>query len=98
MSLNEMSQLRAYALRLLDDHSSGSDIMPLRKTTSAMKLRVSLMAQWTMASLRSREARSPAEAPQLRADSGELGYIQWQPTADEIILRSIGALPQGASI
>ena len=55
MSLNELSQLRAYALRLLDDFSSGSDIQPLKTTTSAMKLRVSLMAQSTMASLRSRE-------------------------------------------
>jgi len=45
MSLNELSQLRAYALRLLDDFSSGSDIQPLKRTTSAMKLRVSLMAQ-----------------------------------------------------
>ncbi len=29
MSLNELSQLREYALRLLDDVSSGSDIQPL---------------------------------------------------------------------
>jgi hypothetical protein len=94
MSLNELSQLRAYALRLLDDFSSGSDIQPLKRTTSAMKLRVSLMAQWTMTLLRDREDLAPADAPRLRADASELGYIKSQPTADEIILRSIGVLPQ----
>ena len=45
-----------------------------------MKLRVSLMAQSTMASWRGPE------------DLSELGYIRSQPTADDIILRSIGAL------
>ena len=90
MSLNELSQLRAYALRLLDDFSPGSDVQPLKKTTSAMKLRVSRMAQSVMASLRDREDRMPADAPQLRADAGELRYIKSQPTADEIILRSLG--------
>jgi hypothetical protein len=94
MSLNELSQLREYALRLLDDFSAGSDIQPLKKTTSAMKLRVSLMAQSTMTSLRGREDRTPADARQLRADASELGYIKSQPTADEIILRSIGVPPQ----
>jgi hypothetical protein len=94
MSLNELSQLRDYALRLLDDFSSGSDIQPLKKTTAAMKLRVSLMAQSTMTSLRGREDLTPADAPQLRADASELGYIKSQPTADEMILRSIGALSQ----
>jgi hypothetical protein len=82
MSLNELSRLREYALRLLDDFRSGSDIQPLKRTTSAMKLRVSLMAQSTMAALRG------------RADVSELGYLKSQPTADEIILRSIGAPAQ----
>ena len=94
MSLNELSQLREYALRLLDDFSSGSDIQPLKKTTSAMKLRVSLMAQSTMTLLRGREDLTPADAQQLRADASELCYIKLQPTADEIILRSIGVFPQ----
>jgi hypothetical protein len=94
MSLNELSQLREYALRLLDDFSSGSDIQPLKKTTSAMKLRVSQMAQSTMASLRGREDGAPTDAQRLRADASELGYIKSQPTADEIILRSIGVPPQ----
>jgi hypothetical protein len=91
MSLNELSQLRAYALRLLDDFSSGSDIQPLKKTTSAMKLRVSLMTQSTMTLLRGREDLTLADAQQLRADASELCYIKSQPTADDIILRSIGA-------
>ena len=82
MSLNELSQLRQYALRLLDDFSSQSGIEPLKKTTSAMKLRVSLMAQSTMTDLGD------------RADASELRFIKSQPTADDIILRSIGVLPQ----
>jgi len=94
MSLNELSQLREYALRLLDDVSPASDIQRLKKTTSAMKLRVSLMVQSTMTALRAREDRAPADAPQLRADAGELCFIKSQPTADEVILRSIGVLPQ----
>ncbi len=96
MSLNELSQLRAYALRLLDDFASGSDVEPLKQTTSAMKLRVSLMARSTMAALRGRAERTPADARPLRADASELGYIQSQPTADETILRSIGVLPGAA--
>jgi hypothetical protein len=85
MSLNELSQLRLYALRLLDDFASGSDIQPLKQATSAMKLRVSVMAQSTMASLRDRGE-----------DASELRYIKSQPTADELILRSIGlTIPSG---
>ena len=98
MSLNELEQLRDYALRLLDEFASGSGIEPLQKTTSAMKLRVSLLAQATMASLRAREDRAPADACQLRSDASELGYIRSQPTADEMILRSIGVLRSSASI
>jgi hypothetical protein len=94
VSLNELAQLREYALRMLDDFSSRPDIQSLNKTTSAMKLRVSLMAQSTMASLRNREDLIPADARQLRADASELCYIQSQPTADEMILRSLGVLPQ----
>jgi hypothetical protein len=93
MSLNELARLREYALRLLDGFSPGSDLDPLRKTTSAMKLRVSLMAESTRAALGGRKDRAPADAPRLRADAAELGYIKSQPTADEIILRSIGAAP-----
>lgn len=91
VSLNELSQLRGYALRLLDDFSAGSDVRPLKAATSAMKLRVSLMAQATMTSLRGREGLTLEDDPRLRADASELGYIKSQPTADEVILRSIGA-------
>lgn len=93
VSLNEVSRLREYALRLLDDFSSGADVQPLKKTTSAMKLRVSLMAQSTMASLGGRAVLDTAAAGQLRADARELCYIKFQPTADEVILRGIGAVP-----
>ena len=80
MSLNELAQLRAYALRLLDDFTSGSDLQPLNAITSAIKLRVSSIAQSTMAALKD------------RTDASELGYIRVQPTADDIILKRIGAL------
>ena len=55
-----------------------------------MKLRVSLMAQSTMTALRGREELGLADARQLQADASELGYLKSQPTADAIILRSIG--------
>lgn len=89
MSLNELSQLQAYALRLLDDFAVGSNIQPLKKTTSAMKLRVSLMAQATVMSLHEAGNSKPADAHQIRADASELGYIKHQPTADDAILRGI---------
>jgi hypothetical protein len=92
ISLNELSRLREYALRLLDEFSPGSDIQPLKDTTSAMKLRVSLMAQSMMAALRHLVELTPTDAEQLRAEASELSYIKSQPTADEIILRSIGVL------
>jgi hypothetical protein len=91
LSLNELSRLREYALRLLDDFSPGSDIEPLKQTTSAMKLRVSLMAQSAMGSLRDRENQTPADAQHLREEASELRYIKSQPTADDIIWRRIGA-------
>jgi hypothetical protein len=93
VSLNELAQLREYALRLLDDCSSGSDIQRLKKTTSAMKLRVSLMAQAAMEALRGREGLAPAEKERVQADASELGYIKWQPTADATILRALGVEP-----
>jgi hypothetical protein len=78
MTLNELSQLRLFGLRLLDDFTSGSDIEPLKRATSAMKLRVSRMAQSMMAWLSDRGE-----------DGSELRYIRSQPTADDLILRSI---------
>jgi hypothetical protein len=93
VSLNELAQLRGYALRLLDDFSPGSDLEPLGRATSALKLRVSLLAQAAMAALGTREERMPSDRARLRADAAELRFIRSQPTADEIILRSIGLPP-----
>ena len=90
VSLNEMSRLREYSLHLLDHFSPGADIERLTKTTSALKLRVSLMTQSTVTELRSREARTAADARQLAADASELSYIKSQPTADERILHGLG--------
>lgn len=90
VSLNELSQLRAYALHLLDDLCSRTDLEPLKRTTSALKLRVSLMAQATASALRGLAALRPLDAPQLGEDANELGYIKWQPTADRIILSQLG--------
>jgi hypothetical protein len=93
LSLNELAQLRGYALRLLDDFAPGSDVEPLKRATGAMKLRVSLLTQAAMAALADREERAPADRARIRADAGELRFIRSQPTADEIILRSIGLPP-----
>jgi hypothetical protein len=90
VSLNEVARLREYSLRLLDDFSSHPDIRALTKTTSAMKLRVSLLAQSTIKALRDLESSKAADALRLRADAGELGYIKSQPTSDEKILLSLG--------
>ncbi|MGH8174838.1 MAG: hypothetical protein ACREV5_01085 [Steroidobacter sp.] len=90
VSLNEMSRLREYSLHLLDHFSPGSDIEPLTKTTSALKLRVSLLTQSTVAALRSLDAPTAADARQLASDASELCFIKSQPTADEKILRSLG--------
>jgi hypothetical protein len=92
IGLNEMSRLREYSLHLLDHFSPGADTERLKKTTSALKLRVSLMAQSTVVALRSRDARTATDRQQLATDAGELCYIKSQPTTDERILRSIGAL------
>jgi hypothetical protein len=93
LSLDELSQLRAYALRLLDDFGPGADAQPLKRATSAMKLRVSLLTQSAVAWLGARADQAPTDAARLRADAGELRYIQSQPTTDEAILRSLG-VPQ----
>jgi hypothetical protein len=89
-SVNELAALRAHALRLFDDFSSGADLEPLLKTTSALKLRVSVMAQATRTVLLGLAALKPLDARQLRDDADELGYIKWQPTADHIILSRLG--------
>lgn len=91
VSLNELARLKEYSLRLLDDFSARAEIEPLKKTTSAMKLRVSLIAQSMIATLLSLERPAGADVRQLRADAGELRYIKSQPTSDETILRDLCA-------
>ena len=98
VSLNELARLREYSLRLLDEFRSGTQIDPLTRTTSALKLRVSLLAQAAMAALRSRAIASPPDAQRLEADAAELGFIRWQPTADERILRSLGVGARGTPV
>ncbi len=80
-SLNELAQLREYALRLLDEATAPSAMESLSRVAAAMKLRISWLAQATAATVR------PFDA--VAAD--ELGYFRRQPTSDERILQSIGA-------
>ena len=91
MSLNELSRLREYSLRLLDEFSSrGRDIQSLLSTTAAMKLRTSMLAQSTMAALRCLHAAGARDAQQIQEDASELSCIKSQPTADKQILRRLG--------
>ncbi len=90
VSLNELSRVREYSLRLLDELDSLSKIEPLVRTTTAMKLRVSLMAQSTIEKLHELADSSAVRSQAIRADASELSYIRWQPTADEKILASLG--------
>jgi hypothetical protein len=91
MSLNELVQLREYSLRLFDAFGRGTNMEPLTQATSALKLRVSVLAQSTATALRRRAADGDAHAPQLETDAAELVFIKWQPTADETILRTLAA-------
>lgn len=88
----QVYDLRNRSLRLLDDYSS-DDTRPLMKTTSALKLSVSLLAQTTAAELRRLDACTPGESEGLAADATELCHMQWQPTADAKILSSAASLP-----
>jgi len=80
-SLNELTQLREYSLRLLDDCASPKAVDSLSRVTAAMKLRISWLAQSTATTVRSRDETA----------ANELGYFRLQPTSDDRILRSIGA-------
>lgn len=80
---SEVARLRQQSLQLLDDFRVGADVAPLTRMTAALKLRVSMMAQTTAATLRSRG---------LAAQAGGLGYIKSQPTADARILSGFGVL------
>jgi hypothetical protein len=91
MALNEVSCLREYGARLLDDCRPHARVDALNRVTSTLKLRVSSMAQHTACRLREVAARGGSEAGELFADAGELGYMRMQPTTDERILRSLAA-------
>ena len=80
-SLNELAQLRGYALRLFDEAASPGAVRALARVTAAMKLRISWLAQATAATLRGRDDGA----------AHELGYFRRQPTSDDRILRDIGA-------
>lgn len=80
-SLNELAHLREYALRLLDGTTAPSNVESLSRVTAAIKLRISLHAQSTVAAIRSLDETAATE----------LGFLRLQPTSDERILRSIGA-------
>jgi hypothetical protein len=97
IGLHEVARLREDSLRLLDRLQSTSQVEPLMRVTSLMKLRVSMMAQVTALALRRRGATTRAEAAELDEDASELGYMRLQPTADEKILRSLKGVESPAS-
>ena len=72
---------REYALRLMDGTSAPANVETLSRVTAAIKLRISLHAQSTVAAIRSLDETAAAE----------LGFLGRQPTSDERILRSIRA-------
>jgi len=81
-SLNELELLKGYAMQLLADAATPSAVDALCRVTAALKLRVSWLAQATAAALRARDETA----------AQELGYMRMQPTSDDRILRSLGAL------
>lgn len=81
-SLNELAQLREYALTLLDAAAEPRAVESLSRVTATMKLRISWMAQAAAAAVRSHD----------EVAATELGYFGRQPTSDERILRIIGAV------
>ena len=93
MALNEVSCLRDYASRLLDDCRPQGSVDALTRVTASLKLRVSLMAQAAGRSLRELATRhsANARASELIADASELGYMRMQPTTDDRILRSLAS-------
>jgi len=78
-SLYELTFLRKYSLCLLNEASSTGAVDSLSRVTSAMKLRISWLAQITASAVRSVDSTS----------ADELSYISRQPTPDARILRSI---------
>jgi hypothetical protein len=88
MAGNELTCLREYALRLLDDCRPNQPVDALSRVTATLKLRVSTMAQETAEHLRNLATHGPGDAG-LESHAGELGYMRYQPTPDDRILRSL---------
>jgi hypothetical protein len=84
---NETARLREYSLHLLDRFDLHRDATSLMSTTSALKLRVSLMTQGIIDQLRGIQSASSKDA--IASDIAELSCIRFQPTADERILRGL---------
>jgi hypothetical protein len=80
-SLNEVAQLRGYAMALLDKAASPAAIETLAGVAATIKLRVSLLAQATAAAVR----------PFDESAAHELGFLRRQPTSDDQILARIRA-------
>lgn len=89
VTLNEVAHLRQHSLRLLDDFAPRTNPAALTDATATLKLRTSLLAQAAMADLRSCKERYVGSAESLETAAQELGYIRFQPTADEKILQRL---------
>ena len=85
---NELSCLREYALKLLDDCRPNGSVDALSRVTATLKLRVSTMAQETARQLRELASRDGGDAG-LESHASELGYMKHQPTPDDRILRNL---------
>lgn len=80
-SLNELSLLKEYSLRLLDEAASPRAVESLSRVTAAMKLRVSWLSQFTASAVRACDETA----------ANELGYCRLQPTSDDRVVRSLEA-------
>jgi alkylation response protein AidB-like acyl-CoA dehydrogenase len=85
-SLNELAQLREYALGLLEKSAAVKAVESLARVSATIKLRVSLLAQATAATVSTFDDTS----------AHELGFLKRQPTSDERILALIRAADTGA--
>lgn len=86
-SVNELAQLREYALRLLDDAASSRSLQSLSRVSATMKLRISWLAQATAGAVRNLD----------EAAARELEFLRRQPTSDDRILAALAATgPSGS--
>jgi hypothetical protein len=82
-SRHELSLMRGYALRLLDEATSPARIDALARATALLKLRVSWMAQSTAAALKDLDGES----------ASELLFLKRQPTSDDRIIAGLSRQP-----